>query len=560
MKRLIYTLFAFLCILLLTPSKSMAQATTGLVGYWSFDDSTAKDNSGNGHNGITSGSPSAVKGISGNAMYFNGSTDYAVIPNSAALNFGTSGKMTISLWMKIDSLDNNYTKIRPFFSKSGGSSTLSDYILLLEDFGGNPKLKWGTGDASDTASWMLVKEPSHNKWHHIVATMDNVSRGGVTVYPKRLYIDCKLIKSDTAYIKADSQTNDLVIGALYSLKTYQNEYFHGALDEIRLYNRALNDSEITDLCTIHSKSTTLSGKVSTSGATALKSSKVYLIRFNPADTTISALDSVVTDSLGNYSFTIGSDTLLYLLADPDSATYPHEVATYYDSAFGFGSAAGIHIHSGTNIINFNTLSGSNTGGLGSISGKISLCTICKNSTTGLPAKHLKVILTNDNGKVQAITFTDNNGNFIFKKLALLKYHVNVDKPFVDNSNAPVVNLNESVTKSNLEFTLYRTYLELNAASGIETVPNKENEANVYPNPASEIFTIAYNTQKGGKILIQISDLMGREFSSISESAPGPGNYSRSIDARQLKLSSGIYQIKITLENKIIIKSIIINSK
>ena len=41
---------------------AQASLNTGLVGYWSFDDCTAKDNSGHGYNGSINGTASCVDG------------------------------------------------------------------------------------------------------------------------------------------------------------------------------------------------------------------------------------------------------------------------------------------------------------------------------------------------------------------------------------------------------------------------------------------------------------------------------------------------------------------
>ena len=49
----------------------------GLVGWWTFDDGTATDWSGNQNNGTLVGAPTTVPGIIGsNALKFNGSSQY----------------------------------------------------------------------------------------------------------------------------------------------------------------------------------------------------------------------------------------------------------------------------------------------------------------------------------------------------------------------------------------------------------------------------------------------------------------------------------------------------
>lgn len=49
-------------------SPAHAALTDGLVAYWSFDDCTAKDNSGNGHDGAINGGVPCVTGSKGKSV------------------------------------------------------------------------------------------------------------------------------------------------------------------------------------------------------------------------------------------------------------------------------------------------------------------------------------------------------------------------------------------------------------------------------------------------------------------------------------------------------------
>jgi len=58
-----------------------------LLAYWSFDNCTATDDSGNGHNGTLNGNPTCVNGKIGKALKFDGNDDDIEIP---AINQNTS--------------------------------------------------------------------------------------------------------------------------------------------------------------------------------------------------------------------------------------------------------------------------------------------------------------------------------------------------------------------------------------------------------------------------------------------------------------------------------------
>ncbi len=74
---------------------------TLLVAYWSFNDSTAKDHSGNNYHGTFMGKPKPVEGVKGAGMRFVGSLspddgDYMLLP---MINFSALGEFTISFWV-----------------------------------------------------------------------------------------------------------------------------------------------------------------------------------------------------------------------------------------------------------------------------------------------------------------------------------------------------------------------------------------------------------------------------------------------------------------------------
>ena len=58
-----------------------------LVGYWSFDDADGvNDLSGNGHDGDIHGNPLVVEGKTGQALEFNGTSNYVVIQHHVAIS------------------------------------------------------------------------------------------------------------------------------------------------------------------------------------------------------------------------------------------------------------------------------------------------------------------------------------------------------------------------------------------------------------------------------------------------------------------------------------------
>src|SRR2546426_9852078 len=78
-------------------SAAPATSPTGLVASYSFDDGTATDKTGLGHNGTISGAVSAA-GKYGQALSFNGVNNLVTITDANDLHL--TGGMTLEAWAK----------------------------------------------------------------------------------------------------------------------------------------------------------------------------------------------------------------------------------------------------------------------------------------------------------------------------------------------------------------------------------------------------------------------------------------------------------------------------
>ena len=216
-----------------------ADLTVGLIGYWSFDDGTAEDESGNTHNGIVYGA-TVVNGISGNAFRFDGDDDSIDFGDDP--DFDITGDITISLWFKT-----NTSQIGAIFNKLDNHNPDNGYYLGMGDSYFNP---------DETISFMIASNsidfPEYDRaqtistftdeaWYFLTAiyTPDGVSR------PK-IYINA--VEQSVNYYGSTRSS----IGASpgYNLKIAEYSYesghfnFNGTLDEVRLYDKALTIDEI----------------------------------------------------------------------------------------------------------------------------------------------------------------------------------------------------------------------------------------------------------------------------------------------------------------------------
>ena len=205
--------------------------TNSLVGYWKLDEgsgNTLIDHSGNGNNAKVANSSNLkwVTGKNGLALLLNKSiTQYGAVPHNSTINI--TKQITISGWIRpVDRLG------RQIISKGG-----TDGYELLTLKSGKVEFRFNRESNGSTYSLLSNKNyPSDGKtWLHVTATFDGSKS---TIYFNGVQDISKTYSTTT--IK--SNTSEIQIGARKGTNQWS-----GALDEIRLYNRALTAAEVSQL-------------------------------------------------------------------------------------------------------------------------------------------------------------------------------------------------------------------------------------------------------------------------------------------------------------------------
>jgi hypothetical protein len=230
-------IFGFLCL----SAIAATAATVGPVAHWKFDEQTnvrtAADSVTGRTGALIGGAAFVPAGIRGNALSL-------VALGSGALDMGvvfpfTNGNFSISMWVKTapgESLRNMtlLSKNRPA-SPDGYALQVSPDSQGVS--GGAVAFHvGGAGIISGGVSPVSTTVVTDGNWHHIVATHQF---GGNKV----IYVD-GLPLEDTKPVEAFIDLNNpLVVGARYNGAAY-SEFFNGSVDELQLYDRALQDTEI----------------------------------------------------------------------------------------------------------------------------------------------------------------------------------------------------------------------------------------------------------------------------------------------------------------------------
>jgi glucose/arabinose dehydrogenase/fibronectin type 3 domain-containing protein len=197
----------------------------GLVGAWSFNEgigTTAADASGNGNTGTVNAATWTTQGRFDGALSFDGLSSTVRVPNAASLNFTSA--MTVSAWIRPAATQNDWKTVLQRQNDAWFLNASTSAGPLRPGFGGT------FGSSTDYVAGPTASPVG--AWTHLAATYD-----GSTI---RLFVNGTQVASRAESGAIQSVTNPLWIGG----NQPYGEYFNGLIDEVRVYNRALPQSEI----------------------------------------------------------------------------------------------------------------------------------------------------------------------------------------------------------------------------------------------------------------------------------------------------------------------------
>jgi hypothetical protein len=219
-------LVLFVTIMLLIIANLVVAEDKDLVAYWNFDEGsgkTAKDIIGN-HDGTFFGTPTWVQGKFGKSLEFDGKSSYVIVPDAPDLAIETN--ITFSVWFKPTVTINSGNNAWRMLSKN------NDYFLLFnyEQLG---SLGWLIKDPSGTNHVVHSKTNEWKKdvWYHAAGTFDGKEL--------KIYVDGAMEASLQWSGKAGTSKLAIWIGA-----DDVPNYFPGAIDDFRIYKRALSEADV----------------------------------------------------------------------------------------------------------------------------------------------------------------------------------------------------------------------------------------------------------------------------------------------------------------------------
>ena len=210
---------------------------TGLVAYYPFN-GRAVDESGFGNHGVLNGATLTRDrfGYPNQAYHFDGASSI-LVADSKSLN-PTNG-LTISVWFRAD----NWDGYGPRLVSKGG------YNLCANLATGQKRFEFDVATSAVFMPQIIAPLTQPNVWDHLVAIY--------ATNRMEIYINGSLANASyktngsivRVPVKWGSATEyyDLYIGQKPGDLKSANGYWIGDLDDIRIYNRALSDCEVTAL-------------------------------------------------------------------------------------------------------------------------------------------------------------------------------------------------------------------------------------------------------------------------------------------------------------------------
>lgn len=210
----------------------------GLIAHYPFN-GNATDESGNGHDGTVNGATLSADrfGHANSAYAFDGTGSFIEVADSESLRLANTD-YTISLWFEetTRSTSHNHTLMakRSSGSQNGWLYTLAGDLAP----NANGTIKYHLSGGYDPFIASTATAPL-GQWTHAVIIYDHSAQ---TI---RCYIN-GLLDSEHADMPSPnpSAAVNLIIGRDSASSNYG---FHGSIDDIRIYNRALSDAEVQNL-------------------------------------------------------------------------------------------------------------------------------------------------------------------------------------------------------------------------------------------------------------------------------------------------------------------------
>ncbi len=204
-------------------STGRADLITGLNAYWQFEEN-GTDSSSFNRDLTFHGSPGFEVGLFGSALQLSGIQTQFATQSDSVFDFGASN-FTVQLWINFSSLSGEQTLFEKFTGGSGPGYTITK-------LSNNRFQLFANGAGSMTSS----SGTSGSSWDHLVVRRDGSAF--------EMFLNGASVATMTSANAITNSPNPLLIGERQGGQDFPLD---GRLDEIAVWSRALDNSEVSTL-------------------------------------------------------------------------------------------------------------------------------------------------------------------------------------------------------------------------------------------------------------------------------------------------------------------------
>jgi hypothetical protein len=212
-------------------------STSNPIALWHFDHispSLASDGSGHGSHGVILGAEPYEHGKFGQALYFDGIDDRVDIGNWTFPNSTTS--LTISLWFK--AVDFGISDARLISKATGTNNKEHVFMLSTIRHGTQHTLRARLKTRQGQVKELIAKHDvlANGQWVHAAMVYNNQE---LRIYQNRKLIASTPLQGSIAY--------EPLIPMSIGNQPQGGKAFHGKIDDVRIYHRALSITELSEI-------------------------------------------------------------------------------------------------------------------------------------------------------------------------------------------------------------------------------------------------------------------------------------------------------------------------
>ena len=219
----------------------MADLNDGLVAYYPFD-GNVNDMSGNGNNGTVYGATLVPDkfGYQNSAYSFDGIDDHIRVNYDYPVTY-----IYNSLWFKVNSLPSGDLISVSAYGAGSPETRDAHYFVIIDATG---TVNFRVRATSPSTTWLTLQSNTKievNKWYHLFLVFSNNDKYEIWINGK---LDTQNNSHGYGDLGKDTRVPPLLtIGTSFEDGDPTLHAFYGVIDNVRIYNRLLSETEINQL-------------------------------------------------------------------------------------------------------------------------------------------------------------------------------------------------------------------------------------------------------------------------------------------------------------------------